>query len=144
MNIIHLKPFYLPKHDMWHLSYISQFLNHCVLSFFFHIFIGVQKLYNVVLVSTVQQSESALCIHISPYPLPPEPPCHPSYPIPLGHHKAPSWSPCAMQQLPTRHPFYIWYCKYVNATLLLHPNFPFNPVPSSPFSASASLFLPCR
>ena len=29
------------------------------------IFIGVQLLYNVVLVSTVQQSESAICVHIS-------------------------------------------------------------------------------
>ena len=46
-------------------------------------------LYNVVLVSTVQQSESAVCIHISPYPLL-EPPSHPPYPIPLGRHKAAS------------------------------------------------------
>ena len=30
-----------------------------------HFFIGVQLLYNVVLISTVQQSESAICIHIS-------------------------------------------------------------------------------
>ena len=34
--------------------------------FYFLIFIGVQLLYNVVLVSAVQQSESAICIHISP------------------------------------------------------------------------------
>ena len=45
-------------------------------------------LYNVVLVSAVQQSESAICIHISPYPLPLEPPSHPPYPIPLGRGKA--------------------------------------------------------
>ena len=32
---------------------------------FFLFFIGVQLLYNVVLVSAVQQSESAICIHIS-------------------------------------------------------------------------------
>ena len=31
------------------------------------IFIGVHLLYNVVLVSTTQQSESAICIHISPH-----------------------------------------------------------------------------
>ena len=37
---------------------------------FLHIFIGVQLLYNVVLLSAVQQSESAICIHISPYTLP--------------------------------------------------------------------------
>ena len=66
-------------------------------------------LYNVVLVSVVQQSESAIRIHISPYPLPLEPPSHSPYPTPLGGHKASSRSPCAMQQLPTSHPFYIWY-----------------------------------
>ena len=59
--------------------------------------------YSVVLVSAVQQSESAICTHISPYPLPLEHPSHPPYPTPLGHHKAPSWSPCALRQLPTSH-----------------------------------------
>ena len=44
-------------------------------------------LYSVVLVSAVQ-SESTVCIHISPYPLPLEPPSHPPYPVPLGRHKA--------------------------------------------------------
>ena len=34
--------------------------------FFLLIFIGVELLYNVVLVSTVQKSESAIHIHISP------------------------------------------------------------------------------
>ena len=43
-----------------------------------------------------------------PHPLPLEPPSHPPYPTSLGGHKAPSWSPCAMQQLSTSHPFYIW------------------------------------
>ena len=45
-------------------------------------------LYNVVLVSAVQQSESAIRIHISPYPLPLKPPSHPPYPTSLGGHKA--------------------------------------------------------
>ena len=45
-------------------------------------------LYNVVLVSTVQQSQSAIRIHISSYPLPLEPLSHPPYPTPLGGHKA--------------------------------------------------------
>ena len=44
--------------------------------------------YSVVLVSAVQQSESAMCIHISPYPLPLAPPSHPPYPTPLGGHKS--------------------------------------------------------
>ena len=47
-------------------------------------------LYNVVLVSAVQQSESAICIYISLYPLLLEPPSHPPYPTPLGGHKATS------------------------------------------------------
>ena len=42
------------------------------------------------LVSAVEQSESAIHIHISPYPLPLASPSHPPYPIPLGGHKA--WS----------------------------------------------------
>ena len=51
---------------------------------FLKIFIGVSLLYHVVLVAAVQQSESAICTHISPYPLPLQPPSHPPYPIPLG------------------------------------------------------------
>ena len=37
-----------------------------MVSFFFLIFIGVQLLYNILLVSAIQQSESAIRIHISP------------------------------------------------------------------------------
>ena len=36
-----------------------------------------------------------------PISLPLVSPSHPPYPTPLGGHKAPSWSPCAMQLLPT-------------------------------------------
>ena len=42
-------------------------------------------LHNTVLVSVAQQSKSAICIHMSPYALPLEPPSHPPYPTPLGH-----------------------------------------------------------
>ena len=52
------------------------------------IFIGVQLLYNVVLVSAVQQSESAICIHTSPFF---RSPSH------VGHHRALSRVPCAIQ-----------------------------------------------
>ena len=38
----------------------------CPSTAYLFFFIGVQLFYNVVLVSTVQQSESAMCIHISP------------------------------------------------------------------------------
>ena len=40
------------------------------------------------LVSVAQQRDSAICIHMSPYPFPLDPPIHPPYPTPLGHHKA--------------------------------------------------------
>ena len=72
------------------------------------------------------------------------PPSHPPYPTPLGGHKAPSWSPCAMRLLPTGYRFFVWQCVYVHATLSLRPSLPFPlPVSSSPFSMSASLFLSC-
>ena len=74
-------------------------------------------LHNIVLVSVAQQSESAICIYVSPYPLPLEPPSHPPYPTSLGHRKAQSGSPCAMLLLPTRQLFYMRLCIYVNATL---------------------------
>ena len=46
-----------------HMHYIyKEFM--CAAFYFF--LIGVQLLYNVVLVFVVQQSESAMCIHISP------------------------------------------------------------------------------
>ena len=47
-------------------------------------FIGVELLYNVVIVSAVQKSKSAVCIHIfssSLASLPPNP-----HSTPLGHH----------------------------------------------------------
>ena len=76
-------------------------------------------LHNTVLVSVAQQNESAICIHMSPYPLPLEPPSHPPKPTPLGHHRAPSRSPCAMLLLLASQLFYILYCIYVDATLTL-------------------------
>ena len=57
--------------------------------------------------SVAQQSESAICIHMSPYALPLEPPSHPPYPTALGHRQAWNQSPCAMLLLPTSQLFYI-------------------------------------
>ena len=74
-----------------------------------------------MLVSVVHQSESATCIHMSPYPLPLEPPSHPPYPTPLGHHKAPSWSPCAMLLLPTS--YFTFGSVYMLMLLSPSPNF---------------------
>ena len=89
--------------------------------FLFNIFIGVYLLYNIVLVSTLKQSATATCIHISPYTLPLAPPSHALQPTFLGGHKAPSCSPCAMQLLPTSYLFYVWQCIYVHATVSLVP-----------------------
>ena len=54
-------------------------------------------LYNVALVSAVQQCGSAVGIHIvsSFLSLPSAPPSHP-----LGHHRASGWVPCAFSSLP--------------------------------------------
>ena len=67
-------------------------------------------LYNVVLVSAVQQHESALSIHIS---LPLEPP-HPSHPSRLS--SSTELSSCVIQQL------FIWWYRYVSSVLSVHPS----------------------
>ena len=76
-------------------------------SFIFYFFIGVQLLYNVVLVSTVQQSASAICIHIFPL-------FWISFPFKLLQN-----IPCAIQQALISHLFYTQYqqCIYVNPHL---------------------------
>ena len=61
------------------------------------LFIGVQLLYSVLLVSAAAYtwSISAICIHISrpSWTLPTPPPTH------LGYHRVPSWAPYAIQQV---------------------------------------------
>ena len=59
--------------------------------FYLLLFIVVYLFYNVVLVSTVQWSESVLCLSLILY-LPPTPP-HSTH---LGHHRVLSWAPCAV------------------------------------------------
>ena len=63
---------------------------------------------------------------------------HPN-PTPLGHRRAPSWAPCAVQQLPTSCRFYTWQCIYVSATLPVIPSSPSPAVSTGPFSKSVSL-----
>ena len=77
--------------------------------FLFVLFFLIDLYWSIVavLVSVAQQSKSAICVHMSAYPLPLEPPSHPPSPTPLGHHKAPSRSPCAVLLLPTSQLFYI-------------------------------------
>ena len=66
-------------------------------------FVGTVRLYSVVLVSAVQHSESAVCVHLSapsqaslPHPF-----LHPTCP---GHHRASSWAPCAISTEAEWHP----------------------------------------
>ena len=61
-------------------------------------------------------------------------------PTPLGHHRAPSWALCAMQQLPTSYLLYTWWCIYVSPTLSICPTLSFLHCVHKPFSRSASLF----
>ena len=76
---------------------------------------GTQSLYNIVLVSVVQQGESVTWIHVSLTFW-----TSSGCPIHLGHHKPPS--PCTIQRVPTRHPsflylilslFLVWFCSHV-------------------------------
>ena len=56
-----------------------------------------------MLVSTVQQSESAMYIHIYIYPLPFRFPSH------SGHHSALSRVPCTIKYVLISYLFYTWY-----------------------------------
>ena len=70
------------------------FFKNFLISFFF---IGVKLLYNVVLVSAVQWSESAICISVFPLSWTSLQPPHPTH---LGRHRAPSWAPFAISRFP--------------------------------------------
>ena len=59
-----------------------------LLYFFKLIFLGVLLLYNVMLVSAEQQSESAICVYIHLFS---------GFPFHLGHHRARSSVPCTIQ-----------------------------------------------
>ena len=64
------------------------------------ILIGGTLLYNALLVSTIQQCESAISVPMSPscwVSLPPHP-TRSSHP--LGCYRAPGWAPCVIEQLP--------------------------------------------
>ena len=52
-------------------------------------------------------------------------PSTPHHPTPLGHHRALSWAPCAIRQLPISYLFYTWWCIYVKPDLPIHPALPF-------------------
>ena len=82
-----------------------------------------------------------LCISICPFP--PKPPSL-RHPTPLGHHRALSWAPCALPQLPTSCLVDSLWCVYINATLSVDPtlSFPFSCVHKSIFYICVSTSSP--
>ena len=75
-----------------------------------------------MLVSAVQQRESAISVHIFPSSWASLPLSHPS---PPAHHRALSWAPCALQRLRTSYLFCTWDYTYVSSTLPIHPSLSF-------------------
>ena len=75
------------------------------------------------------------------YPLRLEPSSPPL--TPLVHHIAPSWAPCAIQQLPTSYLFCTW-CIYVSLNSPPLSSCNPHPVSTNLFSTSAPLFLPSK
>ena len=79
---------------------------------FFNSFIGVELIYNIVLVS-VYSEVSQLHIHI--YPL-----LFFGFFPHIGHYRAFSRVPCARQQFLFSFLFYLGQCVYVNPNLLVY------------------------
>ena len=77
-------------------------------------------LYSVVLVSAIQQQESAVSIYIYPLPLESSPLA--LHPTPLGCYRASGWAPCVIQKLPTS--YFTYVNIYVSMLLSSHPPFP--------------------
>ena len=89
--------------------HLSSFLN--LESFFFYLtFLLEYNCFTMVCYFLLHNKVNQLYIHIYPHisSLLRLPPSNPPYPTLLAGHKAPSWSPCAMQLLPTSYLFYIW------------------------------------
>ena len=67
-------------------------------------------------------------LYVYIYPLPLEPPSHTHpHPTPLGCHRTPSGTPCAIQQLPTSYLFYTRQSIHISALLSIHPTLLFLP-----------------
>ena len=79
-----------------------------------------------LLYNKVNQLYIYICPHVSS--LLHLPPSHPPHPTPLGGHKAPSWSPCAMRLLPTSDLFYVWSRIYVHAMARFYPGVAFEKI----------------
>ena len=69
------------------------------------------------------------------------------HPTPPGHRRAPSPSPCSVQQVPAGCLLYSWTCTYVRSSLPVHPThlpLPYLPVRSLPlclYSCPANRFI---
>ena len=95
--------------------------------------------YNLVLVSAAQQCECEQCqLCVTIHTVPPEPVSYHPHPIPLCYHRASRWGFHVRQQLPT---IYFTHGN-VYMSVLTHPMLPPPYMFRSPFSMSASLFLP--
>ena len=66
---------------------------------------------------SIRVFSNQLYVYIYPPPPPRVPFSALSHSIPLGHHRALSWVPCVIQQLPTSYLFYTWQCIYDNDVL---------------------------
>ena len=85
--------------DIYSFVFLSPFNLEAHLTWFSRItFTGIKLLYNVVPVSVVQWSQSAICMHISPPSWSSLLPPHPSH---LGHQRALNWASCVVWQVPT-------------------------------------------
>ena len=70
-----------------------------------------------------EQSESAICIHISPYHLPLEPPSHLPYPTSLGHAKYRADLPVLCCCFPLAN-YFTFGSVYMSMLLLTSPQLP--------------------
>ena len=103
---------------------------------FFFVLTGGKLLYNVVLVSAVQQCKSVIIIYIiSLLSLPPLHPFHSS--------GEPGCAPGVIYQLLTSYLFYTRKCIFANATFSICPTLSLPHWVHSLFSVSAPPFLPC-
>ena len=94
-----------------------------------------------MLVSPLQESESAKCVHISP---PSWASLHPPHLTRLGHLRALSWAPVLYSSFPLA--IYFTHGSVYMSILISQfiPPSPYPTVSTCPFSMSTSLFLLCK
>ena len=102
------------------------------------IFVGVDLLYSIVLVSAVQQSGSAIWLYVPPL-----------FWIPshLAYHRALGKVSCAIQQVLISYLFYTQYQQYIYVSISQFPNSSHHPPTLGSiclFSISVSLFILCK